>query len=216
MREFTRDFFLWLPFWAMLAQVQPFKVTEVVGRSMSPTLNPHDPSFSPSSSSSSGFRANDRILVDTRWLGWSWVDALGGSLSSNTHRRWRAGDVVVLRSPERPGELLVKRIVGLQGDWISVPNCNGFQISRQGPAREVQARDVQGGGSRKLKLPPGHCWVEGDAKSSSDDSRAFGVVPISCIEGKATYVVWPPTRWGSIETARERGRILFHADEARS
>lgn len=48
---------------------------------------------------------------------------------------------------------MVKRIIGLPGDWIQVPD-----------KAEI------------LKVPEGHCWVEGDNANSSLDSRYFGPV----------------------------------------
>ncbi|KAL3931417.1 MAG: hypothetical protein SGPRY_001134 [Prymnesium sp.] len=66
-------------------------VSCVSGRSMQPTFNPRWP------------ESSDVVVID--------------KLSAR-RRRFSRGDVVVLRSPRAPSELLTKRIVGLEGDWV--------------------------------------------------------------------------------------------------
>lgn len=65
--------------------------------------------------------------------------------------------VFFFRSPSNCRETLVKRIIGLPGDWI-------------------QNDDK----SDAIKIPRGHCWVEGDNTACSLDSRSFG--PVSYFE----------------------------------
>lgn len=50
------------------------------------------------------------------------------------------GDVISLISPKDPGQKIIKRVVGLQGDVISTL---GYK-------------------QQFVKVPEGHCWVEGD------------------------------------------------------
>jgi signal peptidase I len=86
----------------------------------------------------------------------------------------RSGDVVLFRPPFDPHQHYVKRCVGIAGDW-------------------------QGGGV----LLPGTLWLEGDARERSLDSRRFGPVPESAVEGRVLAVLW--SRSG---TAAGRSRIL--------
>uniref|UniRef100_A0A0D3CLS5 Mitochondrial inner membrane protease subunit 2 n=1 Tax=Brassica oleracea var. oleracea TaxID=109376 RepID=A0A0D3CLS5_BRAOL len=83
--------------------------------------------------------------------------------------KFARGDVVVFSSPTHFRDRYIKRIVGLPGEWIS------------------SSRDV-------IRVPEGHCWVEGDNKASSLDSRTFGPIPLGLIRGRVTSVVWPPQR----------------------
>ena len=39
-------------------------------------------------------------------------------------------------------------------------------------------------------LAPGELWVEGEARENSLDSRRFGVVPESALEGRVLVVLW--------------------------
>jgi len=40
----------------------------------------------------------------------------------------------------------------------------------------------------------GRVWVEG-SPAGGRDSREWGAVPLALLEGRAAYVVWPPSRW---------------------
>ncbi|KAL1819449.1 hypothetical protein ACET3Z_014318 [Daucus carota] len=93
------------------------------------------------------------------------------------------GDVIVFCSPNDYKEKCVKRITALPGDWVSSPFSN----------------DV-------VKIPDGHCWVEGDNSASSLDSRSIGPVPLGLIKGRATHIIWPPQRVGKVEQRIPRGR----------
>lgn len=76
-------------------------------------------------------------------------------------REVRKGDVVLFRPPFDRRQDYVKRCVGLGGDW-------------------------EGGGV----LAAGVIWLEGDARERSLDSRRFGAVPESALEGRALAVLW--------------------------
>ena len=79
------------------------------------------------------------------------------------------GDVVVLRSPAQETQLLIKRVIGLEGDRM---------VSASG---------------EDLVVPAGHYWVEGDNKPCSQDSRHFGSVERAQIEARVALKVWPLT-----------------------
>jgi inner membrane protease subunit 2 len=49
-----------------------------------------------------------------------------------------------------------------------------------------------------FKVPENQCWVEGDHIGYSMDSNTFGPIPIENIIAKATYIVWPPSRWQNL------------------
>lgn len=86
------------------------------------------------------------------------------------------GDVVVFSSPSNHKERHIKRITALPGEWIGTRH----------------SYDV-------LKIPEGHCWVEGDNSSSSLDSRSFGPIPLGLVQGRVTHIAWPPQRIGAVE-----------------
>lgn len=106
------------------------------------------------------------------------------------------GDVVVFRSVEGGNEDLIKRVVGVPGDKISVRN--GTLSVNGEPQREPYvnkaAPDVTT--SNPITVPAGHVFCMGDNRANSRDSRFFGPVPYENIEGEAFVKFWPPSRLG--------------------
>jgi inner membrane protease subunit 2 len=132
----------------------------------------------------------------------SWID--GGSmkpaLNPDTSRGWRdlvfllkfgqrspgalsIGDIIMLRSPTEPEKVLVKRVVGTAGDEI---------LTRGSYPKKT------------CRVPTNHLWVEGDNASQSIDSNTFGPVSIGMVLGKATTILFPPSRIGPIPSAGGR------------
>lgn len=95
------------------------------------------------------------------------------------------GDVVSLVSPKNPEQKLIKRVVGLQGDLINT-------LSYKTPI---------------VKVPEGHCWVEGDHYGNSLDSNHFGPVSLGLVTAKATYILWPPTRFQKLHSVLPKARL---------
>ncbi|KAF0711945.1 Aste57867_4967 [Aphanomyces stellatus] len=99
------------------------------------------------------------------------------------HRLVR-GDVVVLKSPSNPTENLTKRLIAIEGDW------------------------VEGRSGRRVVVPAGKCWVEGDNAEVSEDSNDFGCVPMALIESRVVAIVWPLNHIAAIPNKLPPNRIL--------
>ncbi|XP_053617774.1 mitochondrial inner membrane protease subunit 2 [Plodia interpunctella] len=90
----------------------------------------------------------------------------------------KRGDIVSLISPKDPNQKIIKRVVALEGDVVSTL---GYK-------------------NQYVKVPEGHCWVEGDHTGHTLDSNTFGPVSLGLVNAKAVAIVWPPERWQNLET----------------
>jgi signal peptidase I len=120
------------------------------------------------------------------------------------------GEIVVFHTPpaakrECPGDIFVKRIIGLPGEvWAERKGftyIDGRRLSE--PYIRPGRRDLQTKAMRDIppvgtlrSIPKGMYLVEGDNRSHSCDSRVWGLVPRKNIIGKAFLIYWPPGRIG--------------------
>jgi signal peptidase I len=132
---------------------------------------------------------DDRVLVD--------------KLSYHLHAVHR-GDVVVFHRPatwQVPDDVLVKRVVGLPGDRLSLRHghlyINGLELAEPyvNPQCPPMASLRAGAGAARLTaVPSSELFVMGDNRCDSSDSRMFGPVPEGDLIGRAVVIVWPLSR----------------------
>jgi len=108
----------------------------------------------------------------------------------------RRGDVVVLHDPGGSPELLIKRVVGLPGERVTVADGRVF-IDGVPLDEPYLAQPTQGGG-RSWVVPPLHIFVLGDNRGASRDSRIFGTVSLDQVIGHAIFRYWPPDQIGIV------------------
>ena len=106
------------------------------------------------------------------------------------------GDVVVFKSVQDDQQDLIKRVVGVPGDKISVRG--GRLFVNDEPQREpyVNKKMPDRSFAAPTTVPQNHIFVMGDNRANSQDSRVFGPVPKENIEGEAFLRFWPPGRIG--------------------
>ncbi|MBR5088735.1 MAG: signal peptidase I [Ruminiclostridium sp.] len=127
-------------------------------------------------------------------------------------------DIVVVWAPDLPtdgddnGKAIVKRVVGLPGDTISIDYING-RVSRNGELLPIEVNDgilyedghmintytnYEEGQGGEFTVPENHIFVMGDNRNNSTDSRSrmVGFVDMREIVGKAYLRVWPLDKIG--------------------
>jgi len=117
------------------------------------------------------------------------------------------GDIVIINS-SAANKRLVKRVVGIEGDVVSLHNnaltINGETATLEHSDSFIAAEHILGD-KRRVKLlpvdspvryfdavtvPNDHVLVMGDNRNNSVDSRYYGFIPTSEIQGKATSVAF--------------------------
>jgi len=106
------------------------------------------------------------------------------------------GDIIVFRSTTSPDLDLIKRIIGLPGDIISVQNGQVIINSQVLSEPYIAAAPNYNG---QWQVPEGNLFVLGDNRNDSSDSHQWGLLPFDNIVGKAIIIYWPPPDWNIIE-----------------
>ena len=92
-------------------------------------------------------------------------------------------DLVAFLNPENRRETWVKRVVALPGDVLEIKggivHLNGAAIQE---ADSVQMDNID---LPAITIPEHHCYVLGDNRAHSKDSRDFGPVPMIALVGRA-------------------------------
>jgi len=99
-------------------------------------------------------------------------------------------DVVTFYDPEDPSQLLVKRVIGLPGDEITLKEddvyINGEQetLLYHTPTFDEQTTVTH-------TVPEGHVYVLGDNRHNSRDSRLLGMIPFDTLYFHEIVRLWP-------------------------
>jgi signal peptidase I len=164
--------------------------------------------YVPSGSMEYTLLAGDRVIVSKLAYGlripFTSVELMDG-------RPVERGDIVIFDSP-RDGTRLIKRIVGVGGDTITLTNgrlfVDGNPLASDTGVVEVfgehiAALNLEDGGGPELAnsvVPDGMLLAIGDHRGRSMDGRYFGLIPESMVYGKALGIyrrkdegfVWRP------------------------
>ncbi|AGC68213.1 signal peptidase LepB [Thermoclostridium stercorarium subsp. stercorarium DSM 8532] len=86
---------------------------------------------------------------------------------------------------------LIKRIIAVEGDEIDIHDGKVYINGELLEEPYVKGITPEMGMEYPLTVPEGYVFVMGDNRENSLDSRTFGPIPVTSIEGKAIFRVFP-------------------------
>jgi len=160
----------------------------------------------------------------------SWNLGYKSIRSNNTALRWAQNALSFIGFVPPDENDLVKRVIAVGGQTVQCRADSGLTVdgkplkepylSAATMMADPSVYPCLGSEFGPVTVPPGRLWVMGDNRTHSADSRAHctsvpaeaikgilctgdpmsGTVPVSNVIGKARFIVWPPSRWGSVDS----------------
>ena len=113
---------------------------------------------------------------------------------------------MVVRDPREPRKIYLKRLIALPGEEVHIVDgslyVNGAHLEE--PYVHDQPASL-GLGEGRWVLGTVECFVMGDNRAHSTDSRHFGVVGKRLLVGRAWFRYWPLEVWGPVSPQRPSG-----------
>lgn len=107
-------------------------------------------------------------------------------------RNYKRNDIVIFRTPYSE-ELLIKRIVAVEGDNVDIDNETGALLINDNIQEEnfiiQKTYSREGGVTFPLSVPAGSVFVLGDNREVSLDSRDFGTINTANLVGKVVFEI---------------------------
>lgn len=120
----------------------------------------------------------------------------------------KQGDVVVLRKSSFMSDPIVKRVIAVGGQHVSIDydtntvTVDGTVLDEPYILEVMQDPNLHHFGTyqSEIDVPEGSIFVMGDNRNNSEDSRFadVGFVPFDLIKGKASLVFWPISQFKTL------------------
>lgn len=94
----------------------------------------------------------------------------------------------------------IKRVIGMPGEHLEIREDGYVYINGEKLDEPYLTEDLKTpitGKYYDVEIPEGYIFVMGDNREGSKDSREFGLIPISKVEGKVVTRIWPLNKIGS-------------------
>lgn len=94
----------------------------------------------------------------------------------------------------------IKRVIAVEGEHIYISEEGEVFIDDEKLEETylTEEETLRIGEIYDIKVPKGYVFLMGDNRDDSKDSRVFGVVPLSKINGKVKVRIWPLNKIGAI------------------
>jgi signal peptidase I len=117
--------------------------------------------------------------------------------------------------PDPAKQYLIKRVIGVGGDTvICCDDQDKLQVNGKSVDEPyVYENDKASESNFNVTVPEGFIWVMGDHRAASSDSRFHtndvnsGMVPLSKVVGRATFIVWPVSNLDFLEKGSDLGKL---------
>lgn len=179
---------------ASIIQSELFALTEVNMESMMETLEPGDKLIMSKLSYSFDEPKRGDIIIFLR------DEPINGIIGRASIY---LSDITKKINKEFRRNRLIKRVVGIPGDTVEIVDnvlyVNGVAQDEKYARIDSFTDTVLNGTMEKIVVQPNQLFVLGDNRGHSLDSRAFGVIDRSWVEGKAIFRVLPFKKFGPID-----------------
>ncbi len=127
----------------------------------------------------------------------------------------KSGLITVGVLPDPAKQYLIKRVIGVGGDKVTCCDANE-KLQVNGVSIDepyIYTGDKPSETKFNIDVPEGFLWVMGDHRAASADSRYQpesannGLVPLSKVVGRATFIVWPIRNIAIIEKGNDLKEI---------
>lgn len=142
------------------------------------------------------------VLPVLQISGESMTDTLqdGDIVVAVNHSKFETGDVIAFYYNNN---ILVKRVIAYAGDWVDI-DADGNVYVNGARLDEPYISDKALGECNidlPYQVPDGRCFVMGDHRATSIDSRntAVGCVSSDMVVGKIMMRVWPLSEFGTVK-----------------
>jgi signal peptidase I len=145
-----------------------------------------------------------------KWLGDAPVEERS-TLSSKV----KSGLITVGVLPDPAKQFLIKRVIGVGGDNVICCDASGkIQVNGVSISEPyIYPGDKPSEMKFNVDVPKGFIFVMGDHRGASSDSRFHpdsannGMVPLSKVVGRATFIVWPLSNLAFIPKGVELAKV---------
>lgn len=114
-------------------------------------------------------------------------------------KKYKTGDIIAFYYNNN---ILVKRVIAAAGDWVNIDTDGNVYVNDELLDEPYISEKALGDCNIALpyQVPDGRCFVMGDHRATSIDSRntAVGCVSNDMVIGKILVRVWPPSGLGIV------------------